>query len=436
MARTGNITISFLTVYGTKMADILISAPSTGMLFSSPILSTDIERYQTVINIPPVKLNFTAANGIIEASETIIPVSPAILSFIPSDLKIGITIQVNSPVAELVFTCPTHTITANKVNLLHPPGVMQFNSTNVSIEGSEIILSPETPSIIFSVSTNITLETFFCQELYLIQEDSAPLLIFDQPALTPTEITAYKTIIPVTGTLIFDQLTPWIHQPDVDLGTTLPFFTVRCDAQSSANHDSLDITIPSMSLILWSGGVIQEEFPDILMDGVLFPGKTASLQYLLPSLVFQGKMGGGIQGDLSSLFFTANTISTVPADFNGKIPFFMFSGNIVLMPLGNLSAFLPIIQSNIMTIGGGVGDFTGSIEHFIMRATGLYGGIANFQNIFPNMQFKASSIITGDNDIKSMIPMMYIKLQSDSLDSEIFRYLKSEILRYVKGRIR
>lgn len=148
MDRTGNITISFLTVYGDRMADTIVSIDPAHMVFSSPLSATDIGGAKVTVTILPPTIGFIGADNVsIEAHETEIHPLGASLSFSSNPKWAGPLAGIATVIPgifEFYLDTANYEISASTTNIVCPVPKIKFEGpTDLSLEGYSTIITPE-----------------------------------------------------------------------------------------------------------------------------------------------------------------------------------------------------------------------------------------------------------------------------------------------------
>ena len=168
----------------------------------------------------------------------------------------------------------------------------------------------------------------------------------------------------------------------------LPSFNLNSSCYSGRIGD-VDITFPSMSLLMKAGNNICATLPVLTLSGTLSKEELINIFCQLPSL----------QASLSS----------------------SFSSN------GDIEANLVAFQMTMSSLTGSSVDLSGIFPKFVMINTILNGTVGDIDMTLPMIQAIISSIVTGDNDLEAIFPGLLLSINADKLSHYALNYVKGKV---------
>lgn len=221
--------------------------------------------------------------------------------------------------------------------------------------------------------------------------------------LTASMAAALESVITLPP--VIDELQAEMHLPiicaleleipisfEMSAGTEISAIMPSLDMEASMHSGRIgdvDITFPSMSLLMEAGNNICATLPELTLSGTLSKEELINISCQLPSL----------QASFSS----------------------SFASN------GDIEANLAALQMTISSLTGSAVDLNGIFPKFVMINTLLNGTVGDIDMTLPMIQAEISSIVTGDNDLEATFPGLLLAINADKLSHYALNYVKGKV---------
>ena len=439
MDRSGNITISFLTVYGDRMADTVVSIDPAHMVFSSPLSAADIGGAKVAVTIPPPTIGLTAGAGLfIEAYETEIHPPPASFSFSSNPKWAGPLMGVITldpgvwgafPFLGFSLNTKNYEISASTTNMVCPVPIIGFeSSTGLSIGGHTTIITSVPAKLSFKGGKGIEIGFGNVRETNFILYETPPVFNFKKDDTGSIEDWHKRSLAIPSANVGFSTPTPWVYFPDAFLEAAMPFFKMEGDLSFQSGYEVLDASLPSLAILIGGGAHLSEELPSISLVSSLSYNLPSELVAAIPVLSFEAYSGSGIKGELP-LVPTFSSLVTVSIEdaFVGQLPRFSASGVLSINSHGDLVATIPSFRNDMLALTGETANLLLKHPFLHLSSQAVTGEIGQVVGCLPRMQAKITSIITGPAHISMTMKPMGMVAAGKGLSTEIQRYRKDRI---------
>jgi len=426
MAKTGSIALGFVTVYGDVVEDNIIELfPVASIVFDNPEIS--LTGYQTNIVDNVGKFSFGATDVLIVGDETLITPGPANFSFSSQVDTIGIVEIIPTVSAKMEFSSPNIVISGFETIVSLSPPAIQLTGAAIDINGYKTIIRPEPAEINFSSSLSAGVSPFTIREINII--DVVPQAI-SFSGDRDINLFGYKTILsPEPAKISFDGYSNIniVLRDVTSVIATLPMFSAEITASISDTLTTIENTFPRLIFDSYSGGTVNIDLPEFILNINGTISHNGSFLITFPNINLKSFVGSILYEDIPNFTLDINGVVNSIAQITARFQMLSIVGNAYKPNDGNIDINLPNMNIMVKATSGIVGDLVGRLARVSFNSTALYGINGDLEGTFKIIQFNSIGKPFGPGSISAEFKILNLLFLSDSMETDILRYVKERI---------
>lgn len=230
----------------------------------------------------------------------------------------------------------------------------------------------------------------------------------------------------LTGVPIIPTITGYTLAGMTDVLSGVPIVnSVTASIVADETFD-LDIAIP-VKLSLASGTGIDIALPSFNLTGSCYSGRIGDVDITFPSMSLLMEAGNNIGATLPILTLSGTLSKEEWINIFCQLPSLQASLSSSFSPNGDIEANLAAFQMTMSSLTGSSVDLGGIFPKLIMINTLLNGTVGDIDMMLPMIQAEISSIVTGDNDLEATFPRLLLSINADKLSHYALNYVKGKV---------
>lgn len=429
MARTGSISLSYVTLYGDVISETIIEVlPEEG---GSPLefgsSGETINGYQTNIVGDVGKISFSGTDDInIVGEKTIISPSPASIAFSSEIDTIGV-VEIISPSPAVISFSSDNIVLSGYESILSPDAAkIQLSGAGIEVNGYKATISPDPAKITFSTSISAEISPFTLKQIYIIDVMPSGIEFSGESNIS---LSGYTTILSVgLNAMTFDGASDigLISRDAVDFTATLPSLSSEIIGNTVSVVENLEVVLPSLNLESHAGGNTGIDFPVFEMDATGTSNRVGVLASTFPSLNLEAHSGGLAEITMPAFTAAMEAVVNRVAQASATLPSMTFLGVAARASEGDIAVFMPSLQLSMGVLSGIIGEIDSDIPKLGMSGKLKYGTVGQIEGVFGRMDLRMSAGPTGPGSISAVLPVFEMEMGSGTIESEILRYVREK----------